>query len=155
MFLRWTFSVFVLLYMLHDTYLRISASRSSISLSMKHILLKSSTEGAIRQSRHYCETVIMEDEYGGSKGGKFRFKSKPTSGSKQVEGSHSSSNHHHHRHSRHRHRHHSDKRHKSSRLEPSPDTAFRESLFDALADDEGAAYWESVYGQPIHIYPRP
>ncbi|KAL8952875.1 MAG: hypothetical protein Q9222_001233 [Ikaeria aurantiellina] len=33
-----------------------------------------------------------------------------------------------------------------------PDTAFRESLFDALADDEGAAYWESVYGQPIHTY---
>jgi len=36
-----------------------------------------------------------------------------------------------------------------------PDTAFRESLFDALADDEGAAYWEGVYGQPIHTYPRP
>ncbi|KAF1822458.1 uncharacterized protein K489DRAFT_381217 [Dissoconium aciculare CBS 342.82] len=34
-------------------------------------------------------------------------------------------------------------------------TAFRESLFDALADDEGAAYWEGVYNQPIHIYPRP
>ena len=34
-----------------------------------------------------------------------------------------------------------------------PDTAFRESLFDALADDEGAAYWEGVYGQPIHTYP--
>ncbi|KAK3058897.1 hypothetical protein LTR09_000462 [Extremus antarcticus] len=34
--------------------------------------------------------------------------------------------------------------------------AFRASLFDALADDEGAAaYWESVYNQPIHIYPRP
>ncbi len=33
-----------------------------------------------------------------------------------------------------------------------PDTAFRESLFDALADDEGAAYWEGVYGQPIHTY---
>ena len=33
-----------------------------------------------------------------------------------------------------------------------PDVAFRESLFDAMADDEGAAYWESVYGQPIHIY---
>ncbi|KAL8858492.1 MAG: hypothetical protein Q9178_004990 [Gyalolechia marmorata] len=31
-------------------------------------------------------------------------------------------------------------------------TAFRESLFDALADDEGAAFWESVYGQPIHTY---
>ncbi|KAK3295948.1 uncharacterized protein B0H64DRAFT_442303 [Chaetomium fimeti] len=37
----------------------------------------------------------------------------------------------------------------------SPTTAFRESLFDAMADDEGAAYWESVYGQPIHIYHPP
>ena len=37
-----------------------------------------------------------------------------------------------------------------------PDAAFRTSLFDALADDEGAAsYWEHVYGDPIHIYPRP
>jgi hypothetical protein len=35
-----------------------------------------------------------------------------------------------------------------------PDSAFRESLFDALADDEGAAYWEGVYGQPIHVYPK-
>lgn len=35
------------------------------------------------------------------------------------------------------------------------DAAFRESLFDALADDEGAAYWESVYSQPIHVYSRP
>jgi hypothetical protein len=35
-----------------------------------------------------------------------------------------------------------------------PDEAFRESLFDALADDEGATYWEGVYGQPIHTYPR-
>jgi hypothetical protein len=33
-----------------------------------------------------------------------------------------------------------------------PDAAFRESLFDAMADDEGADYWESVYGQPVHIY---
>ncbi|PTB67823.1 hypothetical protein BBK36DRAFT_1114863 [Trichoderma citrinoviride] len=33
-----------------------------------------------------------------------------------------------------------------------PDAAFRESLFDAMADDEGAAYWEGVYGQPIHVY---
>ncbi|KAF2652707.1 hypothetical protein K491DRAFT_33476 [Lophiostoma macrostomum CBS 122681] len=32
--------------------------------------------------------------------------------------------------------------------------AFRESLFDALADDEGAAYWEGVYGQPVHVYPN-
>lgn len=34
-----------------------------------------------------------------------------------------------------------------------PDIAFRESLFDAMGDDEGAAYWENVYGQPIHTYP--
>ncbi|TKA81289.1 hypothetical protein B0A55_02858 [Friedmanniomyces simplex] len=37
----------------------------------------------------------------------------------------------------------------------SGDAAFRESLFDALADDEGALYWESVYAQPIHVYSRP
>lgn len=35
------------------------------------------------------------------------------------------------------------------------DAAFRESLFDALADDDGAAYWEGIYGQPIHIYAEP
>jgi hypothetical protein len=34
-----------------------------------------------------------------------------------------------------------------------PEAAFRESLFDAMADDEGADYWEGVYGQPVHIYP--
>ena len=33
-----------------------------------------------------------------------------------------------------------------------PEAAFRESLFDALGDDEGAAFWEGVYGQPIHSY---
>ena len=33
-----------------------------------------------------------------------------------------------------------------------PEQAFRESLFDALGDDEGAAFWEGVYGQPIHLY---
>lgn len=37
----------------------------------------------------------------------------------------------------------------------SPSAAFRESLFDALGDDEGAAYWENVYGQPIHNYAVP
>jgi len=35
---------------------------------------------------------------------------------------------------------------------PNPDEAFHEALFDALADDEGAAYWEGVYGQPMHVY---
>ncbi|KAK6341306.1 hypothetical protein TWF696_008385 [Orbilia brochopaga] len=36
-----------------------------------------------------------------------------------------------------------------------PEAAFNESLFEAMADDEGAAYWEGVYGQPIHVYHRP
>ena len=35
------------------------------------------------------------------------------------------------------------------------DAAFRESLFDAMADDEGAAFWEGVYGQRVDIYSRP
>ncbi|KAI9897127.1 hypothetical protein N3K66_008149 [Trichothecium roseum] len=42
-------------------------------------------------------------------------------------------------------------------LDPPPldaEAAFRESLFDAMADDEGAAYWEGVYGQPVHVYPN-
>jgi hypothetical protein len=34
-----------------------------------------------------------------------------------------------------------------------PDVAFREHLFDAMADDERAEFWEGVYGQPIHTYP--
>lgn len=33
-----------------------------------------------------------------------------------------------------------------------PNVAFRESLFDALADEAGAAFWQGVYGQPIHNY---
>lgn len=40
----------------------------------------------------------------------------------------------------------------SSKAYVDPDVAFRESLFDAMADDEGAAFWEGVYGQPIHTY---
>lgn len=69
------------------------------------------------------------------------------------------------RHRRHGHRSHRD-RHRHTRRrhrsptppnphEPPPldtEAAFRESLFDAMADDEGAAYWEGVYGQPIHVY---
>lgn len=41
--------------------------------------------------------------------------------------------------------------HSTDRL--SKEQAFRESLFDALGDDEGANFWEGVYGQPIHQYP--
>ena len=65
--------------------------------------------------------------------------------------------HHHHQHSRGHTRHSSNTESAyppSSRwdTQPDPETAFRESLFDALADDEGAAFWEGVYGQPIHTY---
>ncbi|KAI0165869.1 hypothetical protein GGR57DRAFT_139605 [Xylariaceae sp. FL1272] len=67
-----------------------------------------------------------------------------------------------HRHHRHRH-HHRHKRRRERTRSPAPpnphepppldaEAAFRESLFDAMADDEGAAYWEGVYGQPIHVY---
>ncbi|KAK3937251.1 hypothetical protein QBC46DRAFT_12744 [Diplogelasinospora grovesii] len=70
--------------------------------------------------------------------------------------------HRHHRHHHHRHRRHEDddrvKETEADREDPfkqpelDPEAAFRESLFDAMADDEGAAYWEGVYGQPIHTY---
>ncbi|KAK3375137.1 hypothetical protein B0H63DRAFT_268332 [Podospora didyma] len=63
------------------------------------------------------------------------------------------------RHRRHHHRSSHRRRHRSpsppvAEAEPplDPEAAFRESLFDAMADDEGAAYWEGVYGQPIHVY---
>ena len=78
---------------------------------------------------------------------------------------------HHHQHQHHRHHHRSRRRPHTPIDNPTlyddtylpnskseqyldPDIAFRESLFDALADDEGALYWEGVYGQPIHTYPR-
>ncbi|KAI9843637.1 MAG: hypothetical protein M1837_006219 [Sclerophora amabilis] len=79
---------------------------------------------------------------------------------------------HRHRHHHHRHHHRSKRRDRPPPTPPddptlyddtfmpntrsenylSPDAAFRESLFDALADDEGADFWQSVYGQPIHTY---
>ncbi|KAG5917451.1 hypothetical protein E4U42_007243 [Claviceps africana] len=65
---------------------------------------------------------------------------------------HSRRNHHHHR-RRHRHRARSPTPPNPYDPQPlDPEAAFRESLFDAMADDEGASYWESVYGQPIHVY---
>jgi hypothetical protein len=98
---------------------------------------------------------------------RFRFKSKPSRrhAGDDVPASSESAYHGYPR-SRHGHGH----RHKRRRSSPSsetipqspynattsslqPDIAFRESLFDAMGDDEGAAYWQSVYGQPIHTYP--
>jgi hypothetical protein len=108
--------------------------------------------------------------------GRFRFKkfspsqSRPLHDESGREGygsdRHRHHHHHHHRHRRHHSEHHrSSKRRKTTRSSPtpyssdypplSPGAAFRESLFDALGDDEGADFWESVYGQPIHTYAVP
>ncbi|KAJ5319847.1 hypothetical protein PENANT_c026G09285 [Penicillium antarcticum] len=94
--------------------------------------------------------------------GKFRFKRSSRHSKDSHTPSSSSARPHRKRHRSHRSRSpskHSKRRHRS----PTPPTqpplntndAFRESLFDALGDDEGAAYWESVYGQPIHNYSIP
>ncbi|KAI2639565.1 hypothetical protein GGS26DRAFT_540687 [Hypomontagnella submonticulosa] len=98
---------------------------------------------------------------------RFRFKSHKSSrshrhrdGDPDDEGEDSSRRHRSHRHRHHHHRHKRRRTRSRSPTPPNPlapppldtDAAFRESLFDALADDEGAAYWEGVYGQPIHIY---
>ncbi|EXJ54474.1 hypothetical protein A1O7_09814 [Cladophialophora yegresii CBS 114405] len=93
---------------------------------------------------------------------RFRFKSRSQDARHNEVSSRSHKRRKHH-HSSHGHR----KRHRSSRhsddathvenLDSShlpPDHAFRESLFDAMGDDEGAAFWETVYGQPIHSYPN-
>ncbi|KAI9723376.1 MAG: hypothetical protein M1812_001260 [Candelaria pacifica] len=119
-----------------------------------------------------------DEGYSSPKPSKFRFKSKRRS-SPYDEDTHSSHSSHKRRTSSrpHEHRHHHrSKRRKHSHSHPHqppddpslyddtyapntssqyylpPDAAFRESLFDALADDEGAAFWEGVYGQPIHTY---
>lgn len=109
--------------------------------------------------------------------GRFRFKQRSEDDGERRERRHG-------RHERHKHRHGDESRRKRKRkreqvprlsedeaeaAHPFPreptdpakpdsstdDAAFRDSLFDALADDEGAAYWESVYSQPIHVYSRP
>ncbi|KAI9780738.1 MAG: hypothetical protein M1835_004440 [Candelina submexicana] len=119
----------------------------------------------------------FDGDYSSSKPSKFRFKSERHSSSHDADrhSSHSSRkryassrsqehHHHHHRSKRRKHWHSQqppddpslyDDTHlpnTSSKYYLPPDAAFRESLFDALADDEGAAFWEGVYGQPIHTY---
>lgn len=104
------------------------------------------------------------DEYSRSGKGRFRFKvSKPSQRSSR--GSSGTPHDRHHRRHRHRHRrHHSPSSHRKDHHHHEPnaheprlsaEAAFRESLFDALGDDEGAEYWESIYGQPIHTYGVP
>lgn len=102
---------------------------------------------------------------------KFRFKKHDKRSSEEMEDAESttsrehkrSKRHHHHRHRHEKGRNEERPQHdtKSKHAEPQsspfsgqldPDTAFRESLFDAMADDEGADYWQSVYGQPVHTF---
>lgn len=118
----------------------------------------------------------QESEYTTSRSSKFRFKSSKSrtkhDSSRYPPQRDSGTNHNDtedyksHRRRRH-HSHRSFKRHKTDQTASpaspshnnerslSPETAFRESLFDALGDDEGASYWQSVYGQPIHTYAVP
>ncbi|KAI0128868.1 hypothetical protein BJ170DRAFT_349788 [Xylariales sp. AK1849] len=95
---------------------------------------------SLRSSRHRERDYVDEDE----------------------EDRHHDSSSSHRRRRKHRH-HHRHKRRRSRTRSPTPpnpydpppldpEAAFRESLFDAMADDEGASYWEGVYGQPIHVY---
>jgi hypothetical protein len=97
---------------------------------------------------------------------RFRFKESLGSQHNSVEAEEESTTGHRKRRSRHRSTHTDRKRRKTKEPggdDPSgyddstpklpPETAFRESLWDAMGDDEGAAFWEGVYGQPIHTYP--
>jgi len=114
------------------------------------------------------------------RGSRFRFKSKSSKRRRHDSRSHPSTDEHDSARSSRRHRHHRHKRRRpdaaSAGTSPPPsgdtaagqaekeeedpfapapldaDAAFRASLFDAMADDEGAAYWEGVYGQPLHVY---
>ena len=130
--------------------------------------------GSNAQSDHMEATSPTKggDGHTSPRTSKFRFKSKKRS-SDERRASHGESDHEERRH-RHRPGHHrSNKRRRETPTLPDdpasyddthipnasssqymdPDTAFRESLFDAMADDEGAQFWEGVYGQPIHTYP--
>ncbi|KAL2752802.1 hypothetical protein ACRALDRAFT_2055261 [Sodiomyces alcalophilus JCM 7366] len=111
-----------------------------------------------REKRDYGDSDANAAEESRSRSKRFRFKSRkrPDEASSSHQKEHRDSDRHQHRHRR---------RHRRSRsptppdhfADPplSPNTAFRESLFDAMADDEGAAYWEAVYGQPVHVYGNP
>ena len=105
------------------------------------------------------EDKTEQNDHSDSRRGRIRFKSSKSDPNSHDDHSHDDRRHR--RHRRHHHGHHHSKRRKVERSPSSrkstlsPDTAFRESLFDALGDDEGAAFWESVYGQPIHTYAVP
>ncbi|KAJ5666382.1 uncharacterized protein N7477_008830 [Penicillium maclennaniae] len=128
--------------------------------------MESQTEGLDNQSeRSPNKSIDPKKEYKSNQGkGRFRFKSSSSRDKDHSRSSHSSRSKRHHRShsprhssrpSKRRHRDHSPCPKDESNPGISPSVAFRESLFDALGDDEGAAYWQSVYGQPIHTYAVP
>lgn len=93
---------------------------------------------------------VGDEEHVKSRSKPFRFKSVPSKvRSRQRNARSCSPNRRHTRKQHHRRRSGDSQRH-APNLDS--ETAFRESLFDALGDDEGAAFWEGVYGQPIHGY---
>lgn len=137
--------------------------------------MPSSPPSQSARDKQKSPTNDTENNYEASRASRFRFKkssSKRDRSPRSDDEHHSaSSSHGHHRRYRRRHHHRRSKRHKHGDKDGesdgegrsnndafaqgslSPNAAFRESLFDALGDDEGASYWESVYGQPIHTYP--
>ncbi|KAL0931789.1 uncharacterized protein CTRU02_212743 [Colletotrichum truncatum] len=130
---------------------------SSINPEESHEATTEHTKNSTADEAQSREQAADEDENLRPRSSRIRLKSK-----------HSSSRSHRHREredgdSRSHRRHHHHRRHRRRSRSPTPpnpyepdaldpDAAFRESLFDAMADDEGAAYWEGVYGQPIHVY---
>lgn len=131
---------------------------------MDHAQTREASPAATTDTNSQTHDYPNRDDYTRARKTKFRFKS--SSKSRSSRGDPDSDSHRH----RHRKRSHHDRSHRSKRHKQhttptpppddqshglSPNTAFRESLFDALGDDEGAAYWESVYGQPIHNYAVP
>lgn len=123
-----------------------------------------------KPTQHEGLVLNYDDSHAAAQNSKFRFKSsKRKLKNDDEDGNSNTSSHKDGR--RHRHHHHRSKRKRCELLDdPStyddthlpngsssqnidPDTAFRESLFDAMADDEDAQFWEGVYGQPIPKIP--
>ncbi|KAJ6014090.1 hypothetical protein N7540_008681 [Penicillium herquei] len=124
-------------------------------------------EGATSSSQRENTSTSKEDDYNKTRKGKFRFKSSKSSRSRHSPSdrtsrrSHSPIDQSKERSYKKRPSHRSTKTHHQPSLDEhptrslSPNAAFRESLFDAMGDDEGAEYWQGVYGQPIHTYAIP
>jgi hypothetical protein len=114
---------------------------------------------------HHSTSEDIIDSHRSAKRFRFKSKSSKARGESDIRRSTGASSHghrsgihgHHHRHKRRRvpspSRLKSPAPYDDTAMNLDPNVAFRESLFDAMGDDEGAEYWESVYGQPIHNYP--